>query len=553
MPDRHANTIHMKRFLLKTIRTCAATAMLAMTAFGANAQKETTGEDFYYHDPFENETTDYVVDFENGLFGNRKPWDAENPEQGYRYIMTGPQSFVDVLQKMVDTFNYYYVRYGDLAQALQSFRQSEADFKATESQMTQGYLGDVDQLTSTLGKVLEGYGAIFEDIQKTVNSMSRAPRRTRGESFSAGLYDMGFYLEWIGDEYENALDWMQDIDNDYVEIQGEANEAGLEAVDFLGRYDKYVRSKVNMYSDLLDFYNANKASIFDQSTDLLATYVSVLNAEVNEINETVAGIDRDPFDYLRNLIGWLGTHIESMQSSMDEMKEEIEDWKANFEENNVPMLPNWLTFGSEKMPANWGLVPNIIARNGTFTIPTAVWTGNERNDVAILMSNILQPVYENGEEVTYCRRVEIPKDLVIVGNGAFPVNGIEEVEVYRVIESPEHAIILFEDSFTPSVFENATLIVPDGTAELYAQAEGWKLFKHIVQASDAAVEGIAADTVSVNVAGGVLTVSGTRGENVAVYTVGGVAVYNGAEGSVTLPGKGIYVVRVGNRQYKVAA
>ena len=109
------------------------------------------------------------------------------------------------------------------------------------------------------------------------------------------------------------------------------------------------------------------------------------------------------------------------------------------------------------------------------------------------------------------------------------------------------------NNFTSSHYQDATLYVPKSSLAAYKAAEVWKNFKNIVEFDPTAIENIEADAPAFEFTDGGIQLTTAEGKAVAVYTTGGALVekidsYNGEEISL---GKGVYVVRVGNKSVKV--
>lgn len=104
-------------------------------------------------------------------------------------------------------------------------------------------------------------------------------------------------------------------------------------------------------------------------------------------------------------------------------------------------------------------------------------------------------------------------------------------------------------AFTDKVYQNCELIVPAGAEENYKANDVWKNF---VSISTSGVQDVEASSIAVvKVAGGIAILGG---ENVTaqVYNLNGMMVYSGNDGVIELPAGNIYIVRVGNKTYKMA-
>ena len=106
-------------------------------------------------------------------------------------------------------------------------------------------------------------------------------------------------------------------------------------------------------------------------------------------------------------------------------------------------------------------------------------------------------------------------------------------------------------AFMEKDYTAATVYVPVGSIDAYKAAEEWKEFKNIVEDASLDVESIAEDNVSVTAAGGIITVAGAGNAAVEVYAVTGQLLYRGNETAIELPVKGICIVRVNGKAFKV--
>lgn len=105
--------------------------------------------------------------------------------------------------------------------------------------------------------------------------------------------------------------------------------------------------------------------------------------------------------------------------------------------------------------------------------------------------------------------------------------------------------------FMTETYSKATLYVPTEAIEDYKQAPYWNRFLNIKSIDDYnGVSGIAADNTTVTVSGREITVEGTD-KLVGIHDISGKAVYSGAPTTVAMPAAGVYIVRVGDKSYKV--
>ena len=98
----------------------------------------------------------------------------------------------------------------------------------------------------------------------------------------------------------------------------------------------------------------------------------------------------------------------------------------------------------------------------------------------------------------------------------------------------------------------ATLYVPVGAKNSYVKAEGWNVFTNIVEDDiKTGVESMLTDDVNVSVENGNIVVGGADNAKVEVYNMNGQCVYNGNATTIPVSTKGLYIVKVNNKSFKV--
>ena len=135
-----------------------------------------------------------------------------------------------------------------------------------------------------------------------------------------------------------------------------------------------------------------------------------------------------------------------------------------------------------------------------------------------------------------------------VGNRAF--YGCLSLRTVRV-DNPEPPVA-YANTFSVDTYLNATLSVPYGSQEAYNMAECWYNFRNKEEFPFGSVEAVGDDALNVYFDGSELIVDGAGDDAVVeVYNIAGQRVYSGAVKPVAL-GKGLYIVRVAGRTFKVA-
>lgn len=104
--------------------------------------------------------------------------------------------------------------------------------------------------------------------------------------------------------------------------------------------------------------------------------------------------------------------------------------------------------------------------------------------------------------------------------------------------------------FAPEVYTNATLYVPYSSMDAYKKAECWKEFKRIVGLPDEGVDEIDnGDKIKVSVSGSEIVLP--EENDVRVYSADGRCVFSGHTSTVNPGAKGLYIVVVEGKAYKI--
>ena len=165
------------------------------------------------------------------------------------------------------------------------------------------------------------------------------------------------------------------------------------------------------------------------------------------------------------------------------------------------------------------------------------------------------------EEYTFflCKNltsIDIPSSMACIGSSAFKFCG-SLTSVYCRANIPPSANV---DSFGDDALEEldddalkATLYVPIGTKADYEAVDPWRNFWTIEETDfTAGVEDVVhGEGVTVATDGNSIVVTGDDAGRIEVYSVNGQCVYSGNETTISGLAKGVYIVKVGNKAYKV--
>lgn len=163
-------------------------------------------------------------------------------------------------------------------------------------------------------------------------------------------------------------------------------------------------------------------------------------------------------------------------------------------------------------------------------------------------------------------KLTIPKNVESVGVGAFSgCTGITTVtiessetllEAYAFSECTSiKSVNVFstlppigtDDTFALITYRDATLNVPKTAKDAYTRQTCWRNFRHVEEKDFGGVDDVTADEdgICVNVRDGHVEVSGAdASEEIRVYDMNGMEMYRGTDRTITLPTKGVYIVKV---------
>ena len=144
--------------------------------------------------------------------------------------------------------------------------------------------------------------------------------------------------------------------------------------------------------------------------------------------------------------------------------------------------------------------------------------------------------------------VVIPNSVTSIGNYAFSdCSGLTSVTSLNIIP-PTLGSRVFNN-----VPADCVLYVPEGCVGAYQSAVDWKNFGTILEIKPVGVEGISkAETAKVRAVNGMIRVEGAEGARVEVFNTAGVCIYSGTDTEITVPQRGLYVVKVAGSATKLA-
>lgn len=235
-------------------------------------------------------------------------------------------------------------------------------------------------------------------------------------------------------------------------------------------------------------------------------------------------------------------------------------------------IPNSVTSIGDGAFAECRRLSSVTIPNSVTSIGNRIFSGCSR----LASVSIPNTITSIGDEAFYhclaLTSVTIPNSVTSIGKNAFYYctglttvtipNLVTEigVEAFRLCDNLEKIYmqcttpILCEPYFTYSVFTSATLYVPIGTRDAYAEVYPWKKFINIEEIDYSGVEDVEVDRdLQISVEGGSLNVGGIDADDIiTVYDLSGRVVYSGADHSVSGLSHGVYILKVRGKTAKFA-
>lgn len=181
---------------------------------------------------------------------------------------------------------------------------------------------------------------------------------------------------------------------------------------------------------------------------------------------------------------------------------------------------------------------------GTAASPFNYMSTLEKVTAGPLLRLVYDDMFSNCSKLN---SVILSASLTEVGNYAFGnCNAIKTVECAAMIPP-----VCAGDAFPATVYKNAVLKVPEGCAEAYMNADGWKQFATIEGSLAGIGDAVTDSECAVRICGDRMCFICPEGTQVSVYSIDGRLVYAGAAVEL-MPGHGVYIVRVGGTIMRVA-
>lgn len=523
----------------KLLLTRSLSVFAALSALTTEAQVETFTVPVAEVDGMKIEKR-YFVNWENGISGEIENLVTGMPEFGSCLKIGNPVFLASLQNELGNQTVLMAEKLKEIeAKSLLAAEQFDKLSEATDN-INDSYLTEIENLTNLYLKMLDVYESMGKDIEAKLQDTRSIP--TRATSYDAGLSSIISDWDYSVFMVNFTQDYLNDLADEIVETAESMESEGDEAAELLDMYLKQAETAESTLLILSDYYETNQDNL---SYNQLEELHEMIIQNVELISEVVKGYDIEPMSSTYLLLGFCRDSLESVTENYIEAVQEVQNLYAQL--SQLPDLTKTLYCGLDNEP--FGLAYNIIDNDGSLVIPSEQSYLNETFTVSEIIGYVFGPCYDR--ENPLCHKIVIPKTVSSIKNEAFAAPGIDTV-VCEANATDEYIVSLSDDSFTPETYQDAILYVPDGSIEYYAQAPGWKNFKNIQSISQASVEGIGSDIVSVNVSSNSLIVRGAEGKVVEVYRADGLKIYEGKENIITLPSSGIYIVRIDKSIFKVA-
>ena len=144
----------------------------------------------------------------------------------------------------------------------------------------------------------------------------------------------------------------------------------------------------------------------------------------------------------------------------------------------------------------------------------------------------------------------IGANVDLIGWNAFKDN-MKEGEIHMLNPEP---VVIRDGAFSPVTEQNVTLYVPNAKAvEAYKNAEYWKNFVDIRAEGEGSVAAVATEAIKAFAVGKTIRIVGAKADAlVEIYNISGQMIARYVADSFNVAQRGIYIVRVEGKTFKVA-
>lgn len=202
-----------------------------------------------------------------------------------------------------------------------------------------------------------------------------------------------------------------------------------------------------------------------------------------------------------------------------------------------------------------GLTRMNFPVNGPSELPEATFLQCTRLSSITLPKTIKSIGAQCFQLCTNLTAITIPSRVESIGENAFYCATYPASMASKLVSITVHnrkPCVLSTTSFVAKNY-SGTLYVPKGCVDVYQSAEIWKNFKNIVEdPTSVELNTDEQGNITVNGGNGQITVNGADDAVISVYNLSGIAVYQGHDSVISGLTKGVYLVRVADKTFKVA-
>lgn len=195
---------------------------------------------------------------------------------------------------------------------------------------------------------------------------------------------------------------------------------------------------------------------------------------------------------------------------------------------------------------------NTIIPNSISGIRSSAFSGCKDLKTVIIPNSVTRIGYNAFEGCSGLKMVTIGNSVTEIGDGAFRgCNNLTEIQSNATNPPSEISYSEQTGPFTDRTLEHATLYVPKGSKKAYESVDPWRNFWNIEEKEFSDIELTLVDNeVRIFVENGNIVVNGA-GAKVEVYSVNGQCVYSGTVKTIPVTEKGMYIVKIDSKSYKV--
>lgn len=395
-------------------------------------------------------------------------------------------------------------------------------------------LTDLEQLDN----LLEVYISMDDDIESRL--ATRSIRKTKQPSDV--IYDLATFttdLDYLMWHVNFCADYLVDLCDEIVESATNCSDDLEEAAERLDLWAFIIETLSNNCLTIANYYEENYYN-FDYAS--LVELQEMIYEQATAISDLATEI-KDNADMPIDMDFALKFIISTANSTAEEMNEAIGEWSdlvesySNIAANFMPVL---LGFAED---ATTGMYLYLSSQDGVMKLPSEMTFGDNGGSVVEVDGNIFGGDYPDGFPAL--KSIVIPSSIESLKNQAFRVEGIESVSV-EGNSVPE----LESDCFTDNVYASAVLYVNDSLKDAFKSHPSWSRFAKI-ESSLASVNCIDIADDNIKIVGMTLYVEVSSNQNVTVWNSNGLKISDNSN-QVTLPARGVYIVKIGNKVAKVS-